>query len=195
MFSGLVQNTSRLVKISKKSGGDKIYISKPKDWKNLKIGESISMSGMCLSLKNFDSQTLSFERSSETIDRTILNQNLNLERALKLGDSLGGHLVQGHVDGLVKLEKIIKKGTYQNWELKLNSKKYGAHIVEKGSITLEGVSLTISKLVSKRRFQVSLIPLTLQNTSLKFFKSQDFLNFEIDIMAKYCIQAVRSQWH
>ena len=195
MFSGLVQNTSRLVKTSKRPGGDKIFITKPKDWKKLKMGESISISGMCLSLKKFDTKTMAFDRSSETIERTILHPYVNLERALKIGDPLGGHIVQGHVDGLVELEKIIPKGEYQIWKLKLSSKKYGAYLVEKGSITLEGVSLTVSKLVSKRRFQVALIPLTLQNTSLKYFKCQDFLNFEIDIMAKYCVQAQRSQCH
>ena len=152
------------------------------------IGSSISCSGACLTIENYNRNLVKFYLSKETLNKTIFKISkcgdiINLEKSLKYGNRITGHFVQGHVDTTCSIKKIlfIGKSWLINFKLLERYKKY---LVPKGSITINGVSLTITKIL-RFGFQISIIPQTLKLTNLIYLKERDLVNVEFDILGKY----------
>lgn len=182
MFTGIIEDVGEIKEISYKS----LVVKTSLD--GINIGDSIAVNGICLTVVEVKKISTFYEFycdiSFETFSRTNLKflrlkDKVNLERALKLNSRLNGHIVTGHIDTIVKLEKI--EG--ENFYFSLPS-EYEKYVVEKGSVALDGISLTVAY---KRTnvFCVSVIPFTLNNTNLKYKKLGDFFNLEVDILAKY----------
>lgn len=188
MFNGIIKNTGRLIKLEKKGKSCLIELKTDLKFKKKEIGSSISCSGACLTLKSYKGKVASFFLSFETLKKTNFlykskGSIINMEKSLKFGDRLSGHFVQGHVDTISKVNKINIVG--KSWFVSFNiSSRYKKHIVEKGSICINGVSLTISKIL-KSGFQVVVIPQTLKLTDLYKLKEKEIVNIEFDILGKY----------
>ena len=194
MFNGIIKNTGKISKIYKKNNNCFIEIfSKMKLTKN-EIGSSISCSGACLTVEKCNKNHLKFYVSKETLNKTIFKSSkkgdiINLEKSLKYGDRISGHFVQGHVDSTCSVKKIhfVGKSWLINFKL---LKKYNKYLVSKGSITINGVSLTIAKIL-KYGFQISIIPQTLRLTNLIYLKEKDLVNVEFDILGKYINNVIK----
>ena len=194
MFNGIIKNTGKISKIYKKNNNCFIEIfSKMKFTKN-EIGSSISCSGACLTVEEFNKNHVKFYVSKETLNKTIFKSSkkgdiINLEKPLKYGDRISGHFVQGHVDSTCFVKKIhfVGKSWFINFKL---LKKYNKYLVSKGSITINGVSLTITKIL-KNAFQITVIPQTLKLTNLIHLKKNDVVNVEFDVLGKYIKGIIR----
>ena len=156
----------------------------------IKIGCSISCSGVCLTLTKKKYNILTFDVSKETMKKTNLSnwkigKLVNLERALRVGDEIGGHFVTGHVDTILELQKIIEEDGSRILYIKLND-EISPYIASKGSITIEGISLTVNE-VNNDYFNVNIIPFTWDNTNLSKIKVNDFVNVEIDLLSRYLV--------
>ena len=157
------------------------------------LGESISCSGVCLTVSSFEENVFFCNLSSETISKTNFNtkkegDKLNLEKSLKIGDDLGGHLVFGHVDGISKVKKINNLGDSHEVVFE-TSKHISKFLIEKCSICLNGVSLTVNY-VKKNNFKISIIPYTWKNTTFRNLKVGSVLNTEVDMLARYVFKAL-----
>ena len=156
----------------------------------IKIGCSIACSGVCLTLTGKKDNILTFDVSKETMNKTNLSHwkignIVNLERALRVGDEIGGHFVTGHVDTVLEVIKIIEEDGSKILYINLND-KISSYIASKGSITIEGISLTVNE-VKNDYFNVNIIPFTWENTNLSNFKVNDFVNIEIDLLSRYLV--------
>ena len=188
MFNGIIKHTGKISKIYKNNNNCIIEIlSKIKFSKN-EIGSSISCSGACLTLEKYKGNLSKFYISKETLNRTNFKSSnkgdlINLEKSLKYGDRISGHFAQGHVDTTSIIKKIdfVGKSWFVNFKL---PKKYKKYLIQKGSITINGVSLTISKIL-KDGFQIVVIPQTLKLTNLMYLKVKDVVNIEFDVLGKY----------
>ena len=196
MFTGLVRELGRLSKDPEASGegGVRLAIAHSEELsKSLEIGASLAVSGVCLTLVAMAPGISEVEMGPETLRRTTLgglrrDSPINLEPALKMGDALGGHWVQGHVD--TTLEVVSRRDYEAHREVGFSlPEDFASFVVEKGSVTLEGVSLTVSSL-AEDRFEVALIPHTLEVTSLGSLEVGDRVNFEVDVLAKYVQRAL-----
>ena len=188
MFNGIIKNTGIIVSIQKNKVNCILKIRSSISFSKKEIGSSVSCSGVCLTITKYKNKICTFFVSKETLNITNFKylkkgDLLNLEKSLKFGNRISGHFVQGHIDTTSKVSKInfIGKSCEINFKLRKNFKKY---IVYKGSISINGVSLTISK-VLKDGFKVSVIPHTLKLTNLFILKKNDIVNIEFDILAKY----------
>lgn len=184
MFTGLIEQIATVKNIEHASGAKifEIYASFASD---LKIGESVAINGACQSVIKKTKDSFSVFCMKESLMRTNLDfikrgDKVNLERAMLLGSRFDGHIVQGHVDGMAKLKNIYPQGEAKVFEFEYDTK----YIVQKGSVAINGISLTISG-VSENSFCVSVIPQTLEKTNMQFLKQGDFVNIENDIFAKY----------
>lgn len=184
MFTGIIKEVGKVKKIGKSPNGLTLIIESEKAIENKKIGESIAVNGACLTIVEINNNSVGFDVIEETLSKTNLKNleigsEVNLEPALTLNQGLDGHLVQGHVD----CEGIIEKFEGQKLTIKfpLNISECLAF---KGSVTVNGVSLTISNL-QEDTFTVSLIPHTLENTNLKNLKKGNTVNIEVDLIARY----------
>ena len=163
------------------------------DFDNLIPGESISCSGVCLTVSSFKKNIFFCNLSSETVTKTNLRtkkegDKLNLEKSLKIGEDLSGHLVFGHVDGISTLNDI--KNDKDSWILNFSiSSDLSKYLTNKCSICIDGISLTVNK-VDKENFDVSIVPFTWENTNLKFSAIGDKFNIEIDMLARYVFKAL-----
>ena len=188
MFNGIIKHTGKISKIYKNNNNCIIEIlSKIKFSKN-EIGSSISCSGACLTLEKYKGNLSKFYISKETLNRTNFKSSnkgdlINLEKSLKYGDRISGHFAQGHVDTTSIIKKIdfVGKSWFVNFKL---PKKYKKYLIQKGSITINGVSLTISKIL-KDGFQTVVIPQTLKLTNLMYLNEKDVVNIEFDVLGKY----------
>ena len=156
----------------------------------IKVGCSISCSGVCLTLIKKNDNILTFNISKETMSKTNLSNwktgdLVNLERALRVGDEIGGHFVTGHVDTVLELQKILEEDGSKILYINLN-KEIAPYIASKGSVTIEGISLTVND-VKNDYFNVNIIPFTWDNTNLKNIKANDFVNVEIDLLSRYLV--------
>ena len=188
MFTGLVEETGTISGIIKNADGLELRIKASKVRSDLKVNGSISCSGICLTVTNLEEDYFNVQLVNETLDRTNaklwkVGDLINLERALLPTSRMGGHIVQGHIDTISKVKKIIINEKSAVWEFKLNN-KIKKYIVEKGSICLDGISLTIANKF-ENSFSVALIPHTISVTSWKEKKIGDFINVEVDILGKY----------
>jgi riboflavin synthase len=188
MFSGIVTNIGTVSKLVRNKKNCLIEIFSNLKFKNKDIGSSISCSGVCLTIEKVKKNYIRFYVSTETIKKTIfkkikIGDSINIEKSLKFGDRISGHFVQGHVDTTSKISKIKYSGKSWVISFKIGS-KYKKYIIEKGSITVNGVSLTIAK-ISKDGFQISVIPHTLKLTNLTQLRINDIVNIEFDVLGKY----------
>ena len=190
MFSGIIMNIGEIVSYSETDS----ILSIKSSMQNVRLGDSISCSGVCLTIMRVKKKILEFNISSETKKKTNLTNfrvgdRINLEKSLKVGDEINGHFVFGHVDGLSKLVSIkhLEDSVVLEFEVEKNIIKY---LSPKCSIALDGISLTVNN-ISKSKFNVSIIPYTWENTSLKKVKKGDFLNTEVDMLARYVFKALK----
>ena len=188
MFSGIIKHTGKINKIYKNNNNCTVEILSKMKFSKSEIGSSISCSGTCLTLEKYKRNLSKYYISRETLNRTNLKfltkgDLINLEKSLKYGNRISGHFVQGHVDttSIIKRIDIIGKSWFINFKL---LKKYNKYLVQKGSITINGVSLTISKIL-RDGFQVVVIPQTLKLTNLIYLKEKDVVNVEFDVLGKY----------
>lgn len=188
MFTGLIEEVGTIQNITQLGGGKKIKIKANKVIEDVKIDDSIAVDGCCQTVVVFDKNTFEVVAIEETLRKTTLGsfkvgQKVNLERALRVGDRLGGHYVQGHVDCVGSIKKILKEKT--DWlvsiQFPVEFKKY---VVNVGSICLNGISLTVAK-VENNLLTVAIIPHTFENTNLKNWKVGSKINLEFDILGKY----------
>jgi riboflavin synthase len=189
MFTGIVEDVGTIKELKPRTE-EVLLTIRPKNIgvKEIKIGESISVNGACLTVISVGNNAFTVEASSETLRRTNLSKlkvgsKVNLERSLRLGDRLGGHIVNGHVDGVGKVESIQRRGKSIEIWFSL-PKELSRYVVEKGSIAVDGVSLTINA-VSGDRFSVNIIPYTQEATIFGKLKPGDSVNIECDIIGKY----------
>ena len=188
MFTGIIEEIGIVKQFSKRSNQAAITVECKKVLENTKIGDSIAINGVCQTVIELSSNSFSAEISAETLNVTNFTslktgEKVNLERALTLQSRLGGHIVSGHIDGTAKLKTIQKDIDFYNltFELDKNLMKY---VVKKGSITINGISLTIADTLSNG-FKTAIIPHTFENTALNCLNYNDFVNIETDILAKY----------
>lgn len=190
MFTGIVTELGRVKSLRKRSGGLEIWLEIGALAKKSRIGDSISVCGVCLTVEEKKNKAARFFLSKETLQRSWLaqlqlDQRVNLESAARFGDPIGGHLVQGHVDAV---GKVVSTGTVFKIQAPASLKPY---LLYKGSISVDGISLTIAS-ARGREFSVALIPLTLKNTNLQFKKVGDPVNLEADVIGKWVKQFARS---
>jgi riboflavin synthase len=188
MFSGLVETQSEVVRVIKELDGIRLVIGRPEIFDDIRLGDSIAIQGCCLTVIAHDEKTLSFQAGEETLSKTTFNklasdQPLNCERSLRLGDRLGGHLVSGHVDGVGHLIERRDHADWSDFTIQA-SPELMSQMASKGSITVDGVSLTLVN-VTDQHFSVALIPHTLQVTTLGRLQPGDQVNLETDLLAKY----------
>ena len=189
MFNGIIFNTGVVKSIVENKKSIIIGIQSNLNFSDKEVGSSVSCNGVCLTVERKKNKLIFFYISNETIQRSNLKYlrvgNLvNLEKSLKFGSNISGHFTQGHVDSTAKIKKI--KIIDKSWlvSLLLKNKNLSKFLIEKASISINGVSLTISK-VYKKEFELNIIPHTLKLTNLKFLKKNDLVNVELDIFGKY----------
>ena len=188
MFNGIIFNQGKVHKISKRKKGINLFIKSSIPIKYQDLGISISCDGVCLTLISFKNKTLEFYLSKETLSRSKfkkINKGdvINLELPLKKGQNISGHICQGHVDYVSQVKKIKLIDKSYQMEFSANSKQKKS-LIEKASILINGVSLTISK-ITKNGFEVWIIPHTYKLTNLSKLKKNSLVNIEIDILSKY----------
>ena len=188
MFNGIIKNTGIINRLYKKNNNCFLYILSKIKFTKKEIGSSISCSGACLTLEKYNRNLSKFYISKETLSKTIFKTSkkgdiINLEKPLKYGERISGHFVQGHVDTTAAVKKINLVGKSLQINFKL-PKKFKKYLVQKGSITINGVSLTISKILIEG-LQISIIPQTLKFTNLIHLKEKDVVNIEFDVLGKY----------
>ena len=191
MFNGIIYKTGIILKISKNSDYSELTLKTNYIFKKSEIGSSLCCSGVCLTITKIQNKHITFYLSKETLKRTNFSSSkigdlINIEKSLNYGNKISGHYVQGHVDtiGLVQNIVVIDK----SWVIKFKvSKIYKKFLIEKGSITINGASLTIST-VNKNTFRVSIIPHTLKLTNLIKLKINKLVNIEFDIFGKYFLK-------
>ena len=190
MFNGIIKNIGIVKKIYKDEKGSILELISNMKFKKNNIGMSISCSGTCLTLISFNKNRSKFFLSKETLNITnfknINEQNkINLELPIKFGERISGHFVQGHVDTTEIVQSIKHLGS--SWNIKFSIKnKFRKFIILKGSVAINGVSLTISK-INNKSFEIVIIPHTLKNTNLIYLKKKDLVNVEFDVLRKYVI--------
>jgi riboflavin synthase len=188
MFTGIIEEIGRVEKDSMRGSNLRLKIKGSKILNGLKVGDSINVNGACQTVIETDPVSFTVEAVEETLKKTNLgrlkrNDPVNLERSLRFSDRLGGHLVTGHVDCVGKVKSIVKKDGSLLYEIELPG-EYSAYLVEKGSVAVDGISLTVVD-VRENSFAVSVIPFTLQNTSLGTKRVGDQVNIETDLIGKY----------
>ena len=188
MFNGIIYNQGSVTKITKRPKGLNIFIKSNFRLSNKDVGISVACDGVCLTLISYKSKTMEFYLSNETVVRSKfkflkIKDTLNLELPLKYGTEISGHICQGHVDTVGKISKIKKIDRSYLFDFDIASKER-KNLIEKASICINGISLTISK-VTKNGFQIWVIPHTFNETNLSTLKKNGLVNIEIDILSKY----------
>ena len=189
MFTGIIQALGKIARIDRGADSARIEIAAGGlDLGDVKLGDSIAVSGPCLTVIEFDSKRFAVDVSTETLERTTLGGKrvgapVNLEKALRLSDRLGGHLVSGHVDGVGRVLECAALDDYVRFRI-YAPRPLAKYFAEKGSVSVDGVSLTVNA-VSGTTFELMIIPHTLQETTLGSLASGDPVNLEIDLVARY----------
>ncbi|MGW0791896.1 riboflavin synthase [Streptomyces sp. NPDC002911] len=188
MFTGIVEELGEVTAVEKLDDASRFRLRGPVVTEDAKHGDSIAVNGVCLTVVDLGENEFTADVMAETLDRSSLGalavgSRVNLERPMALGGRLGGHIVQGHVDGT---GRIVERQVSENWEIVKISLPAGLtrYVVEKGSITVDGVSLTVVD-AGPDYFTISLIPTTLALTTLGLKKPGDPVNLEVDVLAKY----------
>jgi riboflavin synthase len=194
MFTGIIEHAGKIIRVSPAGAGARIAVDLGPASEGVKPGDSVAVSGVCLTAAKVSGATAEFDAVAETLSRTTLGKKrpgdlVNIERALAAGARLGGHIVQGHIDGVAKAARVVK--AENAWELHCAADRLlTEEMIEKGSVALDGVSLTIAG-VDEKSFRVALIPTTLEATTLGRVKEGDELNVETDVLGKYVSALLR----
>lgn len=190
MFSGIIEGVGTILKWEKVKNGARLLVKTPFSLSSTRKGDSIAVNGCCLTVVSKTKNSFAAELSSETLKITSLGRlkpmhGVNLERSLRFSDRLGGHLVQGHVDAVGKVLKVSDHGLSR--EIRIGfPKKLRRYMIPKGSITVDGISMTIVRLTAKHLTLV-VVPHTLKKTNLKSKKAGDLVNLEVDMVGKYLL--------
>lgn len=193
MFTGLIQGLGRIGSIDRSDEGARVTIETPLV-AELRAGDSIAVNGVCLSAAALENGSFAADAMNETLSRTSLGDlapgtEVNLELPLRAGDRLGGHVVQGHVDGVGRVASVAEDGFARRVQVEAPADVM-RYVIEKGSIAVDGVSLTVAGL-DDRSFTVSLIPDTVERTNLGRAAVGDRVNLEVDVLAKYVEKLIR----
>lgn len=189
MFTGIIQDIGHIRKITHEKQQSHMTFETSLDMSAWQLGDSVAVDGCCLTITDFPSKdtwaaTLSLETLALTsFSRAKVNQQVNLEPALHIGDALGGHIVTGHIDGLATVQSIVDIGEHKAFTF-IAEQEQARYIVKKGSVTLNGTSLTVND-VDECCFTVNLIPHTLSNTNLGLLQENDRVNIETDMLGRY----------
>ena len=188
MFNGIIEQTGKVVDCLLKNGNQKLFINIKNVTKKISIGDSIAINGTCLTVDEVNSNSYGFTMSPETLRKTALKQlkkdsYVNIETPLTMGEFISGHLVSGHIDGFGKVSAIMKDGT--SWKLLIKTNEYIIkHSALKGSIAIDGISLTINE-IENNILNIMIVPHTYENTIVKYYKKNDLVNIEIDLVFRY----------
>ncbi len=188
MFTGIIEGKGKVLRIERRGEARRLTIEFPSHLTEVQLGDSISINGACLTIVEKGNQTSRLDLSEETIRRTVLGElkegdTVNLERALRLNDRLGGHFVTGHIDGIGVITEKKKERDFVNLRVRVpeNVSKY---VVPKGSIAIDGISLTVNECRGKE-ILLTIIPYTMEKTTLMDKRAGDHVNLEADILGKY----------
>ncbi|MDD2853138.1 MAG: riboflavin synthase [Desulfuromonadaceae bacterium] len=196
MFTGLIEDVGRVASFKRRGEAGLLTVDTSLPTAEITVGDSVAVNGTCLTVTAKNENSVTFDVSPESITRTTIatfcgGARVNLERALKLGDRLGGHIVSGHIDCIGELSRCdARSGNYQlQFNLPADHARY---IVAKGSIAIDGISLTVNT-VSHHGFAVNIIPHTFSHTTLALLKRGDSVNLETDIIGKY-VERLTAPW-
>lgn len=192
MFSGLVQSTAKICEINHHEGITELILLSDLNMNDIQIGDSICCSGICLSVTKMEDQSLTFQASQETLDCTNMKewqtgQSIHIEPSLKFQDLIGGHILSGHVDEIGKISKKIQRGESIEYHIEISLKNKNL-VAAKGSIALDGVSLTVNEVYEDSNscyFTVNIIPITQDKTNFGCLSEGDFVNVEFETIARY----------
>ncbi|MBI2336194.1 MAG: riboflavin synthase [Deltaproteobacteria bacterium] len=198
MFTGIIEGQGRVLAIQRRKHDAWLEVRPPSALRGVKLGDSIAIDGCCLTVAKKKAKSLVFEVSKETLAHTTLGAYqvgtlVNVERALGINARLGGHIVQGHVDGVgvIQSQKKVRAGKKVYYFTQIQSpKNLVKYLAPKGSIAVDGISLTVNKII-KNNFELCIIPHTQKTTQLVFKKIGDQVNLEVDILAKYLESLLR----
>ena len=203
MFTGIITAVGQIKSAQAKGDGLHLVIEVPSGYlDDVALGDSIAIQGACMTATNFEGDTFSLDISRESLNKTVGLDKVgpvNLEKALRLNDRLGGHLVSGHVDGVGKVTHFaqVAQDAYGSWLLRIEApKELAPFLAYKGSIVVNGVSLTVNKTEDTAYaciVDINLIPHTLQSTTLGNLKQGDAINLEIDLIARYVARMLETQ--
>jgi riboflavin synthase len=188
MFTGIIEEVGKISGIIAIPGGKRIKISASEIMSDIKIDDSISVSGICLTVIEINDNSFTVEAVGDTFRKTTIanlhiNHYVNLERAMKLNDRLGGHLIQGHINDIGKVRQLYKRG--DNWYLEISiAKELIAYVINEGSIAIDGISLTVAHL-EDTNVGISVIPHTYKNTTISTYSKDQEVNIEVDYIARY----------
>jgi riboflavin synthase len=188
MFTGLVECTGEVVSLERQEGSARLRVHAEPLLDDLKLGDSVAVNGCCLTVTEIAGGVIAFDLLAETLARTSLNDvapgvPVNLERAMRADGRLGGHFVQGHIDGTCEILRLQPVGADHRLEIALPP-EYAGYVAYKGSICLDGISLTVAE-VGEESFTVWIIPHTMAVTNLRIRRAGDAVNVEFDLLAKY----------
>ncbi|PKQ38615.1 MAG: riboflavin synthase [Actinobacteria bacterium HGW-Actinobacteria-1] len=188
MFTGLIECEGIITRAERVSGGMRLEVYAPEFGRDMAIGDSIAVDGVCLTVVKFIRGAFLTDVSGETLERTTLGalrqgSKVNLERALRLSDRLGGHIVSGHIDGVGRIELKQQAGKFTVYQIQAPAEVM-AYVIEKGSIAVDGISLTVAR-VGETGFTVAVIPQTEETTTLKEKPNGAPVNLEADMLGKY----------
>jgi len=199
MFTGIVQAVGRIASREARGGDARLVIDAGAlALDDVALGDSIAVAGVCLTVIAIDGACWSADVSAETLARTTLGalrigDGVNLEKALRLADRLGGHLVSGHVDGVGAVERVVDDGASQRWTFTL-PRALARYVAVKGSVCVDGTSLTVNE-VGEAGFGVTLIPHTLAHTTFGQRRAGDAVNIEVDLIARYAERLLQAPAH
>jgi riboflavin synthase len=195
MFTGIIEATGELKKLEAKGGDLRVTIqSSGLDFSDVKLGDSIASNGVCLTVTAQGKDWFSADLSAETLKRTLFGQykqgqRLNLEKALLPTTRLGGHLVSGHVDGVATISNIHTEG--RAWQVYVKApEELSRYIAEKGSVTIDGISLTVNELVADE-FRLTIVPHTAMETTMSHWRAGSVVHIEVDLIARYLERLLR----
>lgn len=187
MFTGIIEAVGTVRDVGRSNGGLEIVVAQP--WTDVQVGESVAVNGACLTVEKITANDLTFHIIQTSLERTNfgtyeVGRRVNLERALRVGDRLGGHIVQGHVDGVgsVRLVRDHQDARLLDLDVPADVARVSMPL---GSVTVDGVSLTVNALPAPQTIQISLVPFTLQHTTLHELKPGDRVHLEADAIGKY----------
>ena len=188
MFTGLIEDVGKIESLRVNQRSAVLTVKTSLSLRGMKLGASIAVNGACLTVVKRGKRKFTVDVSPETLERTNLEKHgdgslVNLERPMRLQERLGGHLVTGHVDGVGTVASIKKKGEFTFFTFRVPA-KLGSLLVSKGSVAVDGISLTVND-CDRQRFSVVIIPLTLQHTNLRTRRVGDKVNIETDLVGKY----------
>lgn len=202
MFTGIIEELGTVTRVERSADAARLTVRGPKAVEGVRHGDSIAVSGVCLTVVDFDDESFTADVMAQTLAMSTLDEvsegrPVNLERAALVGDRLGGHIVQGHIDGTARVIDVRQGDAWRVIRFTLDE-AHAPLVVDKGSITVDGVSLTVSALGDEPDgswFEVSLIPETLQATTLGRLEVGDSVNIETDILARHVERMLRLDAH